>query len=360
VIVALAAPSEASSLWYLTRGTGTVALVLLTVVLVLGVLPRAGGALPACPRFVTPALHRNLSLFAVVLIAVHVVSAVVDPYAPIRLVDAVVPFVSAYRPIWLGLGALTFDILIAVIVTSLVRVRLGHRIWRAVHWAAYASWPLAVAHGLGSGSDVRSRWLLAVMAGAGAGAVVAVVPRALRIGSGRPRRRRIAVGAAVAVPLALAGFAVLGPLAPHWAARAGTPPAQRASSPVVSIPTSARVALVRTVPAGVRLGVATFGGRSVVRHPGRYVVVFAGALHGAPAGHLRITLTGRAPRSGHLELSAGSVTYANGGSTYEGRVTAIHGDDLRAVLVGKAGRIRMAAHLAVARSRAFTGRVTLS
>ena len=69
VIVALAAPSEASSLWYLTRGTGTVALVLLTVVLVLGVLARAGGALPACPRFVTPALHRNLSLLAVVLIA---------------------------------------------------------------------------------------------------------------------------------------------------------------------------------------------------------------------------------------------------------------------------------------------------
>jgi methionine sulfoxide reductase heme-binding subunit len=359
MIVALAAPSEATSLWFLTRGTGTVALVLLTAVLVLGILARAGGALPACPRFVTPALHRNLSLLAVVLIAVHITCAVVDPYAPIHLVDAVIPFVSAYRPIWLGLGALTFDVLIAVVVTSLLRVRLGHRAWRAVHWAAYASWPLAVAHGLGSGSDARTRWLLAVMAAAGAVAVAAVVWRAVGLASTLGRRRWIAVGATVMVPLALAGFAVVGPLAPHWAARAGTPVAQRAAGPIVRVPT--RAAVTRARPAAdIRYGVATFEGQSVVRHPGHYVVVFAGTLHGAPLGRIRITLTGRSAPHGRIDLSAGSVTYTKGRSSYRGRLTAIRGRQVGATLTGPHGQIQMLAQLTVTRSRRFTGRVRLS
>jgi sulfoxide reductase heme-binding subunit YedZ len=360
VIVALAAPSEATSLWYLTRGTGTVALVLLTAILVLGVLSRAGGALPACPRFVTPALHRNLSLLAVILIAVHVVSAVLDPYAPIRVVDAVVPLVSAYRPIWLGLGALTFDLLIAVIVTSLVRVRLGQRAWRAVHWAAYACWPLAVAHALGSGTDARSRWLLAVMAVAGAAAVTAVVWRAVGVGSIRHGRRWIAVGATVLVPLALAGFAVVGPLAPHWAARAGTPAAQRAATPVVHVATIAAAHPARPAPAGIRFGTATFSGHSVVRHRGMDVVVFAGALHGTVVGRISIRLTGHSAAHGGIGLSAGSVLYTKGASKYRGLVTSIRRDDLGTTLVGPGGRIQMVVHLAVARSLAFTGRVTLS
>ena len=364
MITALAAPSEATSLWYLTRGTGTVALVLLTAVLVLGVLARAGGALPACPRFVTPALHRNLSLLAVALIAVHVTCAVVDPYAPIRLVDAVVPFVSAYRPIWLGLGALTFDILIAVIVTSLLRVRLGHRAWRAVHWAAYASWPLAVAHGLGSGSDARTRWLLAIMATAGALALAAVLWRATGIGSTRDRRRWVAVSATVMAPLALAGFAVLGPLAPHWAARAGTPMAQRAATPIVRIQTSTVRTGVQPVAADLRHGVATFKGESVVRHPGHYVVVFAGTLHGGPLGRITITLTGRPAPRGRIDLTAGTVVYTvhhtRGWSSYRGVVTSIRNHEVGATLAGPGGRVQMRAHLTVASSQAFTGRVRLS
>ena len=109
------------------------------------------------PRFVVAGLHRNVSLLVVVFVGVHIATAVLDPYAGIRLIDAVVPFASSYRPVWVGLGALAVDLLAAVIVTSLVRVRLGLRAWRAVHWAVYVIWPVAVVHALGSGSDVRSR-----------------------------------------------------------------------------------------------------------------------------------------------------------------------------------------------------------
>lgn len=149
-------------LWYLSRGTGVVSLALLTLVLVLGVLTRSARPLPGLPRFVTAGLHRNASLLAVGFLAVHVSTAVVDPYAMTGLVDVVVPFHGGYRPLWVGLGTLALDLLLALTATSLLRGRLSHRAWRTVHWAAYACWPLAVLHGLGAGTDVFTSWSRAI------------------------------------------------------------------------------------------------------------------------------------------------------------------------------------------------------
>ena len=94
------------------------------------------------------------------MLVIHIVTTVLDGFAPISLIDAVVPFLSAYRPIWLGFGALAFDLLIALTITSLVRRRLGYGAWRAIHWLAYVSWPIAVLHGLGTGSDSKQTWAL--------------------------------------------------------------------------------------------------------------------------------------------------------------------------------------------------------
>jgi methionine sulfoxide reductase heme-binding subunit len=361
MISALASPSSASSLWYLTRGTGTVALVLLTAVLVLGVLARGGRALPACPRFVTPALHRNLSLLAVFFLAIHILTAVADPYAPIRLVDAVVPFVSAYRSIWVGLGALAFDLLLALIGTSLVRERIGQRTWRVVHWAAYASWPVAVAHGLGTGTDASSTWLLALSVGSGIGVLGAVLWRIFRLSEIAVRRRNNLAAVAVGTPLALAVFALLGPLAPHWAARAGTPQSLLSHSAVA---TSATVsASGASTATGSRLprGEATFSGRSRIHRQGAVdVVVFAAALKGKPGGSLRIALTGRPDQHRGVSLSSGSVRYSNGPVSYAGPVTTLDGGRVEATLTGRAGQIDLVARLTVAASQAFAGSVTMS
>ncbi|MBV8304197.1 MAG: ferric reductase-like transmembrane domain-containing protein [Acidimicrobiia bacterium] len=156
--MSLAAEST-KALWYLTRGSGIVSLILLTISTVLGITTAVRWATPRWPRFIVEGLHRNVSLLAVVFLGVHIVTAVVDGYVPIRWIDAVVPFTSQYKPLWLGLGALSFDLMLAVIITSLIRVRLGYRIWRGVHWLAYASWPIAVVHGLGAGSDRSAGWL---------------------------------------------------------------------------------------------------------------------------------------------------------------------------------------------------------
>lgn len=150
------------ALWYLSRGTGLTSLVLLTLVLALGVLTRRSRPLPGLPRFVTAGLHRNTSLLALALLAVHITTAVLDPYALTGVVGVVVPFSGGYRPLWVGLGTLAFDLVLALSATSLLRGRLSDRAWRAVHAAAYGCWPLALAHGLGSGTDAGRPWSLAV------------------------------------------------------------------------------------------------------------------------------------------------------------------------------------------------------
>ena len=153
------------ALWYLGRRTGVTALVLLTVTVGLGIATSAGRPLPGLPRSAVVAVHRNAGLLAVSFLAVHIGSLLFDPYAQLRLVDLVLPFAGAYRPLWQGLGTAAFDLLLAIVVTSLARHRLGLRAWRTVHWLAYAAWPLALLHAIGNGSDAGATWLRAIAAG---------------------------------------------------------------------------------------------------------------------------------------------------------------------------------------------------
>ena len=163
--VLAAAPT---AVWYLTRGSGIVSLLALTAAVILGITTSTRWATAHWPRFVIEGLPKNVSLLSLVFLGVHIVTAVADGYVPIRWLDVVVPFGSAYRPLWVGLGALAVDLLAAVAITSVLRVHIGHRIWRAVHWLAYACWPIALVHGLGIGSDRNQTWMLLLDAGAAA------------------------------------------------------------------------------------------------------------------------------------------------------------------------------------------------
>ncbi len=146
------------ALWYLGRGTGLMALLLLSVATALGIATSTGRVLPGLPRFAVTALHRNASLTAVVFVIVHIGTLLLDPEAQLRLVDVLVPFVGDYRPFWLGLGTLAFDLLLAVMITSLLRQRIGLKVWRIVHWAAYALWPAGLLHAIGTGTDAAQVW----------------------------------------------------------------------------------------------------------------------------------------------------------------------------------------------------------
>jgi methionine sulfoxide reductase heme-binding subunit len=177
------------ALWYLTRGSGVVSLVLLTLAVLVGIVTSTRWVRPRWPRFVVEGLHRNVSLLSTVFVLVHIASAVLDGYVSIRWVDAVVPFQAAYKPLWLGLGALSLDVFLAIAVTSLLRARLGYRTWRGVHWLAYGCWGLALVHGLGAGSDRSQAWMLGLDLLAVVMVAVAAAWRALPV-----LRRRFAGG----------------------------------------------------------------------------------------------------------------------------------------------------------------------
>src|SRR4030081_1916682 len=149
-------------LWYTARGAGVVSLLLLTGSVGLGVASTWRTSPGSCPRFLVGALHRNVALLTLVFLGIHIVTAVVDPFTHRGWTAAVIPFASWYRPFWLGLGTIAAELLVAIVATSLLRRFLGYGAWRAIHWLTYASWPVALIHGLGTGTDSGSAWLRAL------------------------------------------------------------------------------------------------------------------------------------------------------------------------------------------------------
>jgi sulfoxide reductase heme-binding subunit YedZ len=214
-----------SAYWYLTRSTGAVALLLLTLTIVLGVVDVKRWSSPRWPRFVIDSLHRNVSLLTLVFLVAHVLTSVLDSFASISVVDALVPFVGSYRPFWLGLGAVAVDLVLAVIITSALRARMGFATWRAVHWLTYASWPIALVHGLGTGSDTNGSWLLALSIVCMAAVLAAAITRAITGWRENVALRGAALGGAGAFSLFIVLWLPNGPLSSEWARRSGTPTA---------------------------------------------------------------------------------------------------------------------------------------
>jgi DMSO/TMAO reductase YedYZ heme-binding membrane subunit len=323
--------SGGSAYWYLTRGTGAVALLLLTAGLVLGVMGPTRFRTRRLPRFAVSGLHRNVTLLALAFVVVHVVTTILDGYTPIGLKDAVIPFAASYRPFWLGLGAVAFDLLLALIVTSLLRSRLGFRAWKAVHWLAYASWPVALVHALGTGSDARSSWLVA-LAGLCILAVVAAVlwrmpGLGLRVGAG--------AGAVALALLALVWYRG-GPGQPGWAKRAGTPTRLIASARDVSstTPAPATLRVPFTAPLDGKFAESSTDANGLVS------VAVTGLTRGGVDGELHLDLWGPPIAGGGVSMTASSVRFGptSAPSEYTGSIDSLSGQRIVASLTDANGK----------------------
>ena len=213
------------SLWWLNRSTGLVLLVMFTIVVILGIFATQKAAGRRLPTFVPNQLHRSISVFAIALLAAHILTSVLDSFVEIDWIDVVVPFVSPYRPFWLGLGTLAFDLTVAVLVTTWVKSRISERAWHQVHLLSYAAWLLAVVHGLGTGTDSKNPWVVCTYLICVLSVAIALAARITWTQElSNVTRTLLIIGVAV-VPIALAWWALLGPLAPGWSAKAGTPSA---------------------------------------------------------------------------------------------------------------------------------------
>ncbi len=345
-----------SAYWYATRGAGLVALVLLTASLAMGVVDVGRWHSERWPRFVLDGLHRTLSLLAVALVVVHVLTTVADGFTPIGLKDAVIPFASPYRRLWLGLGTLAFDLLFVLTLTSILRRRLGQRAWRAVHWIAYACWPLALVHGLGTGTDTAVPWALLLSAACLGAVLVAVGWRVVSAWPADSARRALMGALGAAGLLALGFWVAVGPLGPNWASRAGTPAALLASvGPSSSASAGDASASSLTIPFSSRLAGAVH--QRISTGSGLAVVDIRTSLRGGPKGTLGVRIEGQPIGEGGVAMRASRVTLGPPGqpSLYRGRLVQLRGSRLLASLSDGRRVVRLNANLSIDQA---TSRVT--
>lgn len=150
-------------LWYASRAVGAVSLVLLTAVMVLGALTAGRKGSGYLPRAAMLRLHRTLSMTSMAFLVVHIVTAIADGYVKLNYWDALIPFGAAWDPLWVGLGTVAVDLMLAIGITSALRRHLSVVVWRAVHLSSYAMWPIALSHGFGiSGGDGTRTWMIVI------------------------------------------------------------------------------------------------------------------------------------------------------------------------------------------------------
>jgi DMSO/TMAO reductase YedYZ heme-binding membrane subunit len=271
-------------------------------------------------------LHRDVSLLVMAALGIHIVTSVLDGFAPINLLDAVLPFRTVYRPLWMGLGAFSFDFVLALVVTSLVRRRLGYRAWRAIHWLAYASWPVAVLHGLGTGSDTKAWWNLALTAVCLLAVVAAVWARIQAAAPVYGGFRQAAVALTVATPIGLAIFTLVGPLQSGWARRAGTPVRLLAHTTLSTPAVAARSTARPPSPFSAQLS------GSIQQTPvdDGAIVELGLRLSGGAGGRLRVRLGGEPAGGGGLSMTGSQVDLLTEGYVFQGPVTALQGQQFTA------------------------------
>ena len=333
------------------RGSGVVTVVFLTVSVLLGILTSFRWSSENWPRFVVEFVHRNVSLLVLVFLAIHVVTVLADAFAPIRVIDVFVPFISAYRPIWLGLGALALDLLLALLVTSLLRHRIGYASWRFVHWLAYVCWPVAIVHGLGTGTDVNSGLVYGLTAACVVAVLVAAGLRILRGLANRPILRGAGLATVVVGPVLLFAWTFAGPLAAGWARKAGTPERLLASASTATagtgtssstLPSSTAPSTTVSGSGAIPVGGFTSRFAGVVQQGatnarGEETLGLVGTLSDR-TGTLEVELVGRPLASGGVAIDNGTVTLTGGaGDRWSGTVTSLDGNRVYATVTGPNG-----------------------
>lgn len=340
--------------WDTARAGGFAAYVLLTLAATVGLILRNRWQSERWPRLITNEVHGYLSLLGLVFIGVHVAALTVDPFTHFRLAEIVLPFVSHYRPLWMGLGIVSLYLLLAVWVSSHLRTRSGHRLWRQIHLLAFLVYAAATVHGLGAGNDTKTGWALAIY-GASVAVVGGLTARRLLVPATRGVRSR-PVGAMLAgVSVAgVATWAVVGPLAAHWGARTGVARVAAVARATRALPGAAGSGVVQAPFAATFTGQATV---SEANDVGRVTIRIHGALHGGTSDHLEILVHGSPRADGGVAMEASHVSLGAATPLYTGRIVRLNGLQLIASVSSSSERLRLRISLRFGRDGSARGTV---
>jgi methionine sulfoxide reductase heme-binding subunit len=202
--------------WYAVRAAGVVAYLLVTAVVLLGLQMSSRRRLPMWPRIAIEDVHRFAAFAAGAFVLIHIVAIAIDSYLPFSLESLVVPFISKYRPAWVGVGIVAAELMLAVAIANRLRGRvLSYAAWRRTHYATFGVWGAATVHGIASGTDRSSTWLVAVEVAAAAAVMAMTAWRVVqpRLRAGADLRLVPATAGVVAAGAVL--VLALGPFRTH-------------------------------------------------------------------------------------------------------------------------------------------------
>ena len=156
--------------WFLTRASGIVAWLMLTLTVIWGIL-LSTKAFPEQRRPIwLLSLHRWLGGLTISFLAIHLIALVADSYVTFGLADITIPYASDWKPGAVALGVLAAWLLVAVELTSLAMKHLPRKFWRVVHLTSYVAFWLTSLHAAFAGTDATS-WLYR---GGAAASIIAV------------------------------------------------------------------------------------------------------------------------------------------------------------------------------------------
>ena len=322
-------------LWYLTRATGIIAILLLALVVILGMVTATKAAPKGFAKFLVPDLHRRLSISAAVFLGIHIVTALLDSFVHIGLAASIIPFVSSYRPIWVGFGAISFDLLLVVIATSVARHRFSQGPWKKIHYASWLVVTFAIFHAMGTGSDARVGLVEGIyMALVGVVALAAIFRTARDV----QLRKLARIGGSaviVAVPLLALEWSFKGPLRSGWASASSSfSLLPKVTTTTAATSSAGANSFVWPVDGGVQGTVSIANASS-----GTSTVTMTGTVTGT-ADVITVRLVGLV-QQGSLVLQGSSVAIgtASAPNTYTGSVAQAGGSTLVLSLHGPQGSV---------------------
>ena len=333
--------------WFVARGSGMVAYVLLTAAVIVGIALSRRWHSAIWPHLMVERVHRWLTSTLYAFLLIHTVAIWQDPFTHFRLVDVLVPFASTYRPVWLSMGIVAAELGLAIGASALLRRWIGYRVWHVLHLLTYLLFPLSLLHALGTGTDTRMTWATFLYVWSVLLVLGALIWRTLPLRIGRGV---VFSAALVAVP-ALLLWASHGPYAPGWAVAAGTPKtalvtaaAQRGALPA---PTAAATASAPSFPATVRDNVT---GQAVLDTPGAQML-----LRGAGAGSTPLDVAWQVVRTGGGLAGQVQVRTATHQPLCTGPLTAISSTAVTASCTGYGQQLQL--HLTLQRldTQGFVG-----
>ena len=166
--------------WLVSRASGVVALVLISISVLLGLAMAAGALRRKGLKRNTARVHEHLAMTALIAVGVHGLSLLGDGWLRPGLREIAVPFAISYRPLFTGLGIIAGYGAVLVGPSFYLRRRIGSARWRKLHRLSLLVWFLAAIHTVGAGSDATRPWLRAIVVSPIVPMVYLLVLRALK------------------------------------------------------------------------------------------------------------------------------------------------------------------------------------